>query len=100
MITIFDFDLLRSGLHIAYNEASIDLDPQGTCELFKQAGLIADYKNYDGDLIVKETFEWNGKEKTIWLEYAEYVMDFRLTEMTAEHLVTTYTKLLTIKKAA
>lgn len=99
-ITLYDYDLSRSGLHISYNDTHIDLDAQQTCELFLQCGLISDYKIYDGDIVVWFRFEdESGEVRTTYLEYPDYVMFTTLTESVAKVLVTKY-ELINSKKFA
>lgn len=99
-MTILDHTFSQSGLHIVIeNYPDIELNPEQTCEVLKMAGLIKNYKIYDGIAVVKFEYEDVFEEiRTTWLEWDEFVIFFEVDKEMVRELAEKY--LLNKKLAA
>jgi hypothetical protein len=95
-IKLIDYELTRQGFNADYEfegkEKHLLCDPLQTAQLLQTIEWIEDIKTCDGELMLKISFDYMEKERTIWLDWNEYVIYSTISQFQALMLVATHEK--------
>jgi hypothetical protein len=101
-IKLIDYELTRQGFNADYEfegkEKHLLCDPLQTAQLLQTIEWIEDIKTCDGELMLKISFDYMEKERTIWLDWNEYVIYSTISQLQALMLVATHEKEMRYKQ--